>query len=201
MFQTTPSDSGAFHRSRAEADAAERLAKVGIVPYDRPLPVRYRDHSGAEVNGRSDFADIDLGISYEWKARELNGVRTKATSDANMAAHAERVALGFVVPGSHVDDWHRVENQFSHSAWSIAGKQKAMHDAGHMHVLIFGRQPSKATLKRLRCRDILYFVEGSAEFKRFMTMCEVARVPGISLTTNVYTDFSTDSDHWEVRLS
>jgi hypothetical protein len=193
MFTLTTSASGALHSSQAEAKAADRLAEHGIVPYDMPLPVTYSDKEGTSLQGRADFADLTLGICFEWKPRDLNGRKSKASADKAMARHEQQVARGFITPGSRGDDFGRLSCQFNHSAYCVAAKQQAMHDAGHVLVLLLGKAPEGATRRRLERQDILWLVEGSPQFKQFNSMRKLATVPGISATARV--------GDWQVKLS
>ena len=193
MFTPTASASGALHSSRAEAKAADRLAEQGIVPYDKPLPVSYTDKEGALLDGRADFADLTLGICFEWKPRDLNGRKSKASADKALARHEQQIERGFITPGSRGDDLGRLLCQFNHSAHCVAAKQQAMHDAGHVFLLLLGQEPEEATRRRLERQDILWLVEGSPQFKQFNSMRKLAAVPGISATARI--------GDWRVQLS
>jgi hypothetical protein len=110
-----------------------------------------------------------------------------------MARHEQQIERGFITPGTRGDDFGRLSCQFNHSAYCVAAKQQAMHDAGQVLMLILGKDPDEATRKRLERLNVLWLAEGTPQFKQFNAMRTLAAVPGIRATARV--------GEWQVLLS
>lgn len=184
-FNPTYSEHGTAHSSTAEARAAERLLVHGIVAYDRNLPVPYADKDGVVCHGRSDFADLELQLHFEWKQSRLNSKTSKAMADKALARLEKQLADGFKQRGSPSDRMGRLDAQFNHSAACIAAKQEAMHEEGHVFLLILGQAPDERTRRLLTKYAILWLQEGTREFQQFNIRRRLARIPGISVVAPI----------------
>ena len=111
MAKKYPGFNGCMHDSKTEAKASYPLAKLGFLHSGKKFPIRFNDSDGRDFGAYDDFFHARYGIHLEWKASELNGVRTKTTSESQLARKmADRG--GFTLPNDDLKfGWNHSRNK------------------------------------------------------------------------------------------
>ena len=76
---------GNHHDSASEAKASFKLADLGFLHSGNALPMSFTDPDGLPFNAKDDFYHARYGIHLEWKDGILNGVKSKASSEKQLA--------------------------------------------------------------------------------------------------------------------
>lgn len=77
---------GKCHDSQPEAKASFRLADLGFLHSGKKFDKRFLDPEGTDFGAYDDFFHARYGLHLEFKAADLNGVKTKASSDKQLEA-------------------------------------------------------------------------------------------------------------------
>ena len=102
MAKKYPGFNGILHDSKTEAKASHTLAKLGFLYSNNKFDQRFNDSDGTDFGAYDDFYHAKYGIHLEWKDAELNGVKTKATSESQLASKA-RARGGFNIMKDYLD--------------------------------------------------------------------------------------------------
>lgn len=73
-----PGYGGSHYDSIAEGQASYRLAELGFLRSSKPFKTDFYDADNKLFNARPDFYHAGYGIALEFKASELNSLKTKA---------------------------------------------------------------------------------------------------------------------------
>jgi hypothetical protein len=136
---------GLTHQSKAEAQASFSLACLGIVPWNEPYPVTFKDANGTTFTARSDFIHEASGVRFEFKAASLNSIQTKAYANKALARVRRDEALGFVNDRNR--NYKMLKAGWNHSISKQAAVVAALTPANV--VLIFKHEPSPVQARRL----------------------------------------------------
>lgn len=81
---------GIYHDSKTEAQASFKLADLGFLHSGKKFDKRFLDSEGTSFGAYPDFFHARYGLHLEWKDAELNGVKTVATSESQLAGQRQR---------------------------------------------------------------------------------------------------------------
>ena len=102
---------GYEHDSKAEAVASYKLAELGFLRSSERFTQSFKDSTGTEFRACPDFHHARTGLYLEFKAADLNGVKTVATSESQLAGQRQRRG-GFNIMKDYLDfGWNHSKNK------------------------------------------------------------------------------------------
>jgi len=102
---------GVSHDSQTEAKASYKLADFGFLHSGKKFDKRFLDSEGTSFGAYPDFYHARYGLHLEWKDAELNGVKTVATSESQLAGQRQRRG-GPNIPKDWLDyGWNHSKNK------------------------------------------------------------------------------------------
>lgn len=102
---------GNLHDSKTEAKASYRLAELGFLHSNKKFDKTFSDSEGTTFYACPDFHHARYGVYLEWKDSELNGVKTVATSESQIAGRLLRNG-GYLTMKDKLDfQWNHSKNK------------------------------------------------------------------------------------------
>ena len=102
---------GVSHDSQTEAKASFKLADLGFLHSGKKFDKRFVDPEGTTFGAYDDFFHARYGLHLEFKAADLNGVKTVATSESQLAGQRQRRG-GFNIMKDYLDfGWNHSKNK------------------------------------------------------------------------------------------
>lgn len=145
---------GSRYDSKAEATASYKLAELGFMRSNDKFTQTFKDAEGTEFRACPDFHHARYGLSLEFKAADLNGVKTKASADKQVADKMEWRG-GFLTMKDSLD------YQWNHSRRKQAIVQTAL--TPDRFIVCFAKAPP--------------FSEALAYLKAGVVFCTLASLP------------------------
>lgn len=171
---------GILHDSKTEAKASHPLAKLGFFASGKKFPQRFHDSDGTSFGAYDDFFNAKYNIHLEWKDAELNGVRTKATSDSQLAGQMARRG-GFTLPN---DD---LKYGWNHSRNKQAIVQTAL--TPDRFIVCFGKAPTfTEALVYIKAGVLFCTLDSLPSFLGYLHLKQRGLSVGFSLNYIVTTD-------------
>jgi hypothetical protein len=111
---------GKTHDSAAEAKASFKLYQHGWVPCTELFPQTFTDSEGTEYRACPDFHHPATGFYAEFKARKMNGKKTKRAAMAAVAKMDDEIARGFLAAEKR--PYKLLDHAWNHSIQTVACK-------------------------------------------------------------------------------
>lgn len=177
---------GHYHDSASEAKASHTLAKMGFFYSNKKFDQRFNDSDGADFGAYDDFYNTRYGIHLEWKDADLNGVRTKATSDSQLASQMLRRG-GFTTMKDDLD-----------YGWNHSKNKQAIVQAAYTpdrFIVCFRKAPTfKEVLSYIKAGVVFCTLDSLPSFLGYLHLKQRGLSVGFSLNY-ILTDEATGETH------
>lgn len=145
---------GSRYDSKAEAAASYKLSELGFMRSNDRFSQTFKDSAGTEFRACPDFHHARYGLRLEFKAAGLNGVKTKASADKQIADRVE-------YRGGTLNMKDRLDFQWNHSKKKQAIVQAAL--TPDRFIVCFAKPPA--------------FAEALVYLKAGILFCTLASLP------------------------
>ena len=172
-FKSTIGAAGITYRSIAEAAISFPLYDLGIVSRDAYYPHCFVDDEGTSFKAMSDFYCPITNIFFEFKNGYLNGIKSKATADNNLAAFNKADALGFITKKNR--NIMTLKAAWSASVPKFCMVQNQLADSGHCVVMVYDVLPDDKTQGRLSRSGAFWCVLGDTTWRAFQQFRTLAK--------------------------
>ena len=172
-FKSTQGAAGITYRSIAEAAISFPLYDLGIVSRDDYYPQSFVDSEGTAFNAMSDFYCPITNIFFEFKNGFLNGIKSKATADSNLAALNKSDSMGYITKKNR--NIRTLEAAWSASVPKFCMVQDQLAVSGNCAVMVYDVLPDAATQGRLRRSGAFWCVFGDITWRAFQQFRTLAK--------------------------
>ena len=177
---------GKFHDSKTEAKASFKLADLGFLYSNKKFDKRFLDPEGTDFGAYDDFYHARYGLHLEWKDAELNGVKSKATSESQLAGQRKRRG-GFNVMKDYLD------YGFNHSKTKQAIVQAAY--TPDRFIVCFAKAPTfPEALSYLKAGIVFCTLASLPSYLGYIRLKQLGLAVGFSLNYTL-TDEATGETH------